>query len=135
MRQPESVEGGEDSGGGVTSSDSEPRPAPRPAFNRSKSLEAGGRGGGEEGGGNLPPQRSRSCSRLAPEPELERYTALADYAPLSGRELRLAQADTVELVRRGCAGWWFVRLESRPDLQGWAPSTYLQPLDPPRHPY
>ena len=58
-----------------------------------------------------------------------RYLVLADYDPLSDRELGLRQMDLVDLLKTGCAGWWFVRLVRPPYTQGWAPSTYLQTLD------
>ena len=58
-----------------------------------------------------------------------RYLVLADYDPLSDRELGLRQMDLVDLLKTGCAGWWFVRLVRAPYSQGWAPSTYLQQID------
>ena len=58
-----------------------------------------------------------------------RYLVLADYDPLSGRELGLRQSEVVELLKTGCAGWWFVRLVRAPYSQGWAPTTYLQQLE------
>ena len=58
-----------------------------------------------------------------------RYLVLADYDPLSGRELGLRQGEEVELVRTGCAGWGFVRRVRPPYSQGWAPTTYLQQID------
>ena len=60
--------------------------------------------------------------------EVARYRALADYTALTSRELNLHQGEVVELVKMGCAGWWFVRLLSYPFTEGWAPSTYLQKL-------
>ena len=58
-----------------------------------------------------------------------RYLVLADYDPLSDRELGLRQTELVDLLKTGCAGWWFVRLVRAPYSQGWAPSTYLQQID------
>ena len=43
-----------------------------------------------------------------------RYLVLADYDPLSDRELGLRQTDLVDLLKTGCAGWWFVRLVRPP---------------------
>ena len=54
------------------------------------------------------------------------YQALADYTALTSRELNLHQGEMVELVKMGCAGWWYVRLLSYPFTEGWAPSTYLE---------
>ena len=72
--------------------------------------------------------RSRSETELREE-QHERFLVLADYDPLSDRELALRQTDLVELLKTGCAGWWFVRLVRAPYTQGWAPSTYLQTLE------
>ena len=58
-----------------------------------------------------------------------RYLVLAYYDPLSDRELGLRQTELVDLLKTGCAGWWFVRLVRAPYSQGWAPSTYLQQID------
>ena len=57
------------------------------------------------------------------------YQALADYTALTSRELNLHQGELVELVKMGCAGWWFVRLLSYPFTEGWAPSTYLEKVN------
>ena len=53
------------------------------------------------------------------------YQVLADYVALSDRELSLHEQETVELVKTGCAGWWYVRQVNRYGREGWAPSTYL----------
>ena len=60
--------------------------------------------------------------------DMVRYRALADYTALTSRELNLHQGELVELVKMGCAGWWYVRLASYPFTEGWAPSTYLEKL-------
>jgi len=132
----------------TSASDSEPRKDKRrPSFNRSKSLDqevqrkldrqqssdtetrvATGQGWGRaEANGHLP-HRSRSETHLT-EKNIDRYLVLADYDPLSDRELGLRQMDQVDLLKTGCAGWWFVQLVRPPYSQGWAPSTYLQQLD------
>lgn len=73
---------------------------------------------------------------------------LADYAPLGPTEAGLREGEMVDLVRVGCAGWWYVRPTtggscyiqfvtslthnqlSRPgnstSQEGWAPSAYLE---------
>ena len=56
------------------------------------------------------------------------YQALADYTALTTRELNLHQGEQVELVKMGCAGWWYVRLLYYPFTEGWAPSTYLEKI-------
>ena len=58
------------------------------------------------------------------EPQL--YRVLADYSALSDRELSMQEGEVVELVKVGCGGWWFVRVANYPDIEGWAPETYLE---------
>ena len=58
----------------------------------------------------------------------DRYIVLADYMALTTREIDLSEDDVVELVKVGCAGWWYVRLSTYPYPEGWAPSTYLEKL-------
>ena len=53
------------------------------------------------------------------------WQVLADYQAMSERELTLHEQETVELLKTGCAGWWYVRNLRRPFKEGWAPSTYL----------
>jgi hypothetical protein len=55
-----------------------------------------------------------------------RYIVLADYMALTSREIDLSEDEIVELVKVGCAGWWYVRLTTYPYPEGWAPSTYLE---------
>ena len=114
------------------------------AFSRARSLDGeswsrtyqdtGGSGSGQSsgyggsgsiGGGYM--DRSSSVEQLeaASGP---RYRALADYTALTARELNLHAGEVVELVKVGCAGWWFTRLHSYPYTEGWAPSTYLEKL-------
>ena len=80
--------------------------------------------------------RSLDCAgdRSSPEAEEEeavsgqRYMVLADYMALTSREIDLTEDEIVELVKVGCAGWWYVRITTYPYLEGWAPSTYLEKL-------
>ena len=58
----------------------------------------------------------------------DRYIVLADYMALTTREIDLSEDDVVELVKVGCAGWWYVKLANYPYPEGWAPSTYLEKL-------
>ena len=60
------------------------------------------------------------------EPQL--YRVLADYSALSDRELSMQEGEVVELVKIGCAGWWYVRLAGYHSGEGWAPSTYMEKL-------
>ncbi|QQP32549.1 Uncharacterized protein FKW44_024255, partial [Caligus rogercresseyi] len=57
-----------------------------------------------------------------------RYLVLADYMALTSREIDLSEDDSVELIKVGCAGWWYVRLTVYPYPEGWAPSTYLEKI-------
>ena len=68
--------------------------------------------------------RSSSVEQL----DVTRYRVLADYTALTARELNLHRGDCVELIKMGCAGWWFVRLHTYPYTEGWAPGTYLEKL-------
>ena len=102
----------------------------RSAFSRARSLdgESWSRtyqdSGGSSGysGGYM--DRSSSVEQL----DVVKYRALADYTALTGRELNLHTGEVVELVRVGCAGWWYVRLHHYPFTEGWAPSTYLEKM-------
>ncbi|XP_067010975.1 guanine nucleotide exchange factor DBS [Anabrus simplex] len=55
-----------------------------------------------------------------------RYVALADYCAVGHSEVSMKEGDTVELLKVGCAGWWYVRV-SGTQVEGWAPSAYLEP--------
>jgi hypothetical protein len=45
---------------------------------------------------------------------------------LTSREIDLTEDETVELIKVGCSGWWYVRITTYPYNEGWAPSTYLE---------
>ena len=78
--------------------------------------------------------QSRTLDRSSSEVELldnstnrfPKYTILADYVALTTRELNLHHGESVQLIKKGCAGWWYVRLIVYPFSEGWAPSTYLE---------
>ena len=53
---------------------------------------------------------------------------LADYMALTSREIDLNEDEVVELIKVGCAGWWYVRITTYPYPEGWAPSTYLEKM-------
>jgi len=80
--------------------------------------------------------RSHSLDRSSSDVELldstatslPKYKILADYVALTGRELNLHQGEAVQLIKIGCAGWWYVRLSVYPFSEGWAPATYLEKL-------
>ncbi|KAJ4435473.1 hypothetical protein ANN_18089 [Periplaneta americana] len=56
-----------------------------------------------------------------------RFTALADYCAMGHSEVSMHEGDAVELLKVGCAGWWYVRVIGS-HLEGWAPSAYLEPF-------
>ena len=113
-------------------SGSETRQSFRPNFNRSKSLdhEEEKRTHQSHSCGGYP-NRSSSETQLADQSHMNytKYQVLADYVALSERELSLHELDIVELVKTGCAGWWYVRMSLHPFTEGWAPSTYLNKLE------
>ncbi|KAF0301033.1 Guanine nucleotide exchange factor DBS [Amphibalanus amphitrite] len=56
-----------------------------------------------------------------------RFLVLADYQAVGLSEVSLREGDTVELLKVGCAGWWYVRTPGV-STEGWAPATYLERL-------
>ncbi|XP_076261206.1 guanine nucleotide exchange factor DBS-like isoform X2 [Rhynchophorus ferrugineus] len=56
-----------------------------------------------------------------------RYIALADYCAIGNSEVSMRDGDIVELLKVGCAGWWFVKVIGT-SLEGWAPAAYLESL-------
>lgn len=38
------------------------------------------------------------------------YVSLADYCAMSETEVSLKERETVEFLKEGCGGWWFVKL-------------------------
>lgn len=43
------------------------------------------------------------------------YVSLADYCAMSETEVSIKERDLVELLKVGCAGWWFVKLLGNDD--------------------
>ncbi|CAH0562294.1 unnamed protein product [Brassicogethes aeneus] len=56
-----------------------------------------------------------------------RYIALADYCAVGNSEVNMREGDIVELLKVGCAGWWFVKVIDT-SVEGWAPAAYLDNL-------
>ncbi|XP_065166036.1 guanine nucleotide exchange factor DBS-like isoform X2 [Atheta coriaria] len=54
-----------------------------------------------------------------------RYAALADYCAVGNSEVNMREGDIVELLKVGCAGWWFVKTIGS-GIEGWAPAAYLE---------
>lgn len=61
----------------------------------------------------------------APVPTLT-YRAAATYKASGKEEISFNEGDLLEVVEKQNVGWWFVRFEG---LEGWAPATYLDPVD------
>ena len=81
---------------------------------------------------SLDPHHDRSSSEAdlmdSPRPTFPQYRVLADYTALTSREVNLHEGEVVELVKIGCAGWWYVRFTGYNVTEGWAPSTYMEKL-------
>lgn len=39
-----------------------------------------------------------------------KFVALADYVAVGHSEVSMREGDNVELLKVGCAGWWYVRI-------------------------
>jgi len=116
-----------------TTSGSESLRSRRSHLSRSRSLDQEGSREKAERSRSLHPYHDRSSSEAELVDNMEassfpRYQVLADYMALTGRELNLQEGEAVELIKIGCAGWWYVRLSVYPFSEGWAPSTYLEKL-------
>ena len=112
----------------VTSTTEDQRPSSR--LTRSRSLET------SKGRATLR-SRSLDCAGDCSSPEADedeeavsgqRFVVLADYMALTSREIDLNEDEVVELIKVGCAGWWYVRITTYPYPEGWAPSTYLEKM-------
>ncbi|KAJ3639462.1 hypothetical protein Zmor_002822 [Zophobas morio] len=56
-----------------------------------------------------------------------RYVALADYCAIGSSEVNIREGDMVELLKVGCAGWWFIKIIGT-SSEGWAPAAFLENL-------
>ncbi|XP_026676823.1 guanine nucleotide exchange factor DBS [Diaphorina citri] len=54
-----------------------------------------------------------------------KYLALADYDAVGHSEVSLKEGDPVELLKVGCAGWWYIKLAGS-QSEGWVPASYLE---------
>ncbi|XP_058066484.1 guanine nucleotide exchange factor DBS isoform X1 [Anopheles bellator] len=57
-----------------------------------------------------------------------KFVSLADYCAMGNSEVSMKESDLVELLKVGCAGWWFVKVIAT-GLEGWAPAAYLEPTN------
>ena len=71
---------------------------------------------------SLDPHHDRSSSEAdlmdSPRPTFPQYRVLADCTALTTRQVILTEGEVVELVKIGCAGWWYVRLTGEQPLVG-----------------
>lgn len=51
-----------------------------------------------------------NCYVLLNKFQSGRYIALADYCAVGNSEVSMREGDMVELLKVGCAGWWFVKV-------------------------
>ncbi|XP_055535951.1 serine-rich adhesin for platelets isoform X1 [Wyeomyia smithii] len=57
-----------------------------------------------------------------------KFVSLADYCAMGNSEVSMKDGDIVELLKIGCAGWWFVKVIGN-NLEGWAPAAFLEPIN------
>ncbi|XP_055838288.1 guanine nucleotide exchange factor DBS isoform X2 [Episyrphus balteatus] len=57
-----------------------------------------------------------------------KFIALADYNAMGHSEVSMREGDAVELLKVGCAGWWFVRILDT-NSEGWSPAAYLESIN------
>ncbi|XP_055702828.1 guanine nucleotide exchange factor DBS isoform X3 [Phlebotomus papatasi] len=57
-----------------------------------------------------------------------KFISLADYCAMGHSEVSMREGDTVELLKVGCAGWWFVKVLGA-NVEGWAPAAYLESIN------
>ncbi|KAG0713105.1 Guanine nucleotide exchange factor DBS [Chionoecetes opilio] len=125
------------SGGSISSSSSEGRQSGdgmREGSRRTRSMRS------SEGLGDAPEEEEESWSSdySASDDEEDqetfsesteyissRFLVLADYNAMGSSEVSLREGDYVDLIKVGCAGWWYVRVTGTP-YEGWAPAAYLE---------
>ncbi|XP_054266389.1 guanine nucleotide exchange factor DBS-like [Macrosteles quadrilineatus] len=58
-----------------------------------------------------------------------RFVALADYCAVGHSEVNMREGDVVELLKVGCAGWWYIKHIGEcggGGEEGWVPAAYLE---------
>uniref|UniRef100_A0A1E1WXR2 Putative myosin class i heavy chain n=1 Tax=Amblyomma aureolatum TaxID=187763 RepID=A0A1E1WXR2_9ACAR len=61
------------------------------------------------------------------------YVALGDYEAVDVGEASLVEGQPVQVLRVGCAGWWYVRCFGGGGREGWVPAAYLGPTTRAHH--
>ncbi|TMW43863.1 hypothetical protein DOY81_011059 [Sarcophaga bullata] len=56
-----------------------------------------------------------------------KFVALADYVAVGHSEVSMREGDNIELLKVGCAGWWYVRSDT--NAEGWTPAAYLESIN------
>ncbi|XP_065368625.1 guanine nucleotide exchange factor DBS isoform X3 [Calliphora vicina] len=57
-----------------------------------------------------------------------KFVALADYVAVGHSEVSMREGDNIELLKVGCAGWWYVRILDT-SSEGWTPAAYLESIN------
>ncbi|XP_068144544.1 uncharacterized protein [Drosophila tropicalis] len=57
-----------------------------------------------------------------------KFIALADYTAMGHSEVSMREGETIELLKVGCAGWWYVRVLDT-NAEGWTPGAYLESIN------
>jgi len=77
-------------------------------------------------GGEKKEKKEKTADSISDPVLLEQYIVLTNFKSKQRNQVSLAAGDTVEVIEKHENGWWFVCIE---DEQGWAPSSYLEPLE------
>ncbi|KAH8399221.1 hypothetical protein KR215_005244 [Drosophila sulfurigaster] len=57
-----------------------------------------------------------------------KFIALADYTAMGHSEVSMREGEAIELLKVGCAGWWYVRVLDS-NSEGWTPGAYLESVN------
>ncbi|KAH8413785.1 hypothetical protein KR222_008093 [Zaprionus bogoriensis] len=57
-----------------------------------------------------------------------KFIALADYTAMGHSEVSIREGEAIELLKVGCAGWWYVRVLDN-NSEGWTPGAYLESVN------
>ncbi|TDG44711.1 hypothetical protein AWZ03_008852 [Drosophila navojoa] len=57
-----------------------------------------------------------------------KFIALADYTAMGHSEVSMREGEAIELLKVGCAGWWYVRVLDT-NAEGWTPGAYLESIN------
>ncbi|XP_032590898.1 guanine nucleotide exchange factor DBS isoform X7 [Drosophila grimshawi] len=57
-----------------------------------------------------------------------KFIALSDYTAMGHSEVSMREGEAIELLKVGCAGWWYVRVLDT-NAEGWTPGAYLESIN------